>query len=479
MKNRLSNTSQIGHRLRLSRLAVGVAVCFGISQSAYSSPNLQVTDCSDGSGAGTLRNVILHASNADTVEIKAGVCSKITVNTAAISIGVDDLSIVGPGQAQLMISGGYDATPKQNHSIFYHQGKGDLNIEYVTLAHAKYTGSVLPIGGCVYSAGNVIITHSTVTGCGIFTPSSSEARSAGGAIYAKGKVQLSYSTITGNSIINEEDEQSGYGAGIYAGNSLYAYKSTISHNVAYSPNNISIGGGAFVEEGNVEITQSTISYNSANYGGGLYGKHSFGAQFILSTFSGNSARTGSALIIGDSSDSSTEALFLDSTISGNQASFAAAARINMSANFVNSTIAFNRIGAVDEPAIYSPNPIRMTNSIFADNGTNDIESMATGTQLTGTNNLITNTPDPVPLGTISTCPKLEALADNGGLTLTHALQAASPAINAGDSSLARSNSDQRGKLRNIGGVDIGSYERQPSEPPDDRIFLSAFEGRCD
>ncbi|HVF70435.1 MAG TPA: right-handed parallel beta-helix repeat-containing protein [Chthoniobacterales bacterium] len=55
-------------------------------------------------------------------------------------------------------------------------------------------------------------------------------------------------------------------------------------------------------------------------------------------------------------------------------------------------------------------------------------------------------------------PKLNALADNGGLTLTCALQSTSPAINAGDDALAPA-TDQRGLARS-GISDIGAFEAQ-------------------
>jgi hypothetical protein len=49
-----------------------------------------------------------------------------------------------------------------------------------------------------------------------------------------------------------------------------------------------------------------------------------------------------------------------------------------------------------------------------------------------------------------------ALADNGGNTLTHALQAGSPAINAGDN-VGCPAKDQRGYLREAN-CDMGAYE---------------------
>ncbi|WP_394837975.1 right-handed parallel beta-helix repeat-containing protein [Pendulispora rubella] len=60
----------------------------------------------------------------------------------------------------------------------------------------------------------------------------------------------------------------------------------------------------------------------------------------------------------------------------------------------------------------------------------------------------------------STAPMAGDLADNGGLTKTHALLAGSPAINAGDNASLPA-TDQRGRARISGAaVDIGAYEVQ-------------------
>ena len=57
-------------------------------------------------------------------------------------------------------------------------------------------------------------------------------------------------------------------------------------------------------------------------------------------------------------------------------------------------------------------------------------------------------------------PLLGPLADNGGLTRTHALLAGSPALDAGDDAAAPA-TDQRGIARPQGAAsDIGSFELQ-------------------
>ncbi len=61
-------------------------------------------------------------------------------------------------------------------------------------------------------------------------------------------------------------------------------------------------------------------------------------------------------------------------------------------------------------------------------------------------------------------PQLEALADNGGNTLTHAILAASPARDAGDTASCAA-TDQRGVTRPQGpACDIGAFERENNRP---------------
>ena len=124
----------------------------------------------------------------------------------------------------------------------------------------------------------------------------------------------------------------------------------------------------------------------------------------------------------------------------------------------------------------------MNDSIFAANtakmgSANDVSSSAASSPLIGSTNLITATSNPVPLGTLSACPRLGHLSNNGGPTLTIPLLANSPALDAGtdDGDVF----DQRGFSRPVGaGMDLGAYERQPGTI-DDVIFYGAFESRCD
>ncbi len=69
----------------------------------------------------------------------------------------------------------------------------------------------------------------------------------------------------------------------------------------------------------------------------------------------------------------------------------------------------------------------------------------------------------LPPDTLGVDPQLLPLAANGGLTLTHAIDVCSPAINAGGGFTAQW--DQRGDpySRTYGaGMDIGAFELQPA-----------------
>lgn len=98
-------------------------------------------------------------------------------------------------------------------------------------------------------------------------------------------------------------------------------------------------------------------------------------------------------------------------------------------------------------------------TIIADNSSNDF----TGALNSGGYNLIKNTNGCTVTGITkgniyNTDPLLGPLQNNGGLTMTHALLAGSPAINAGPANAAPF-FDQRGVARPQGAADdIGAYE---------------------
>jgi hypothetical protein len=119
------------------------------------------------------------------------------------------------------------------------------------------------------------------------------------------------------------------------------------------------------------------------------------------------------------------------------------------ASLFNVTIAFNTNGGIDD----SGGVLNLTNTIVADNSPFDCTRHAT----TSDHSLDSDGSCAVgALGDVN--PRLAvALRENGGTTPTHALEAGSPAIGAGDESKCPPE-DQRHLIRPNGSCDIGAYQ---------------------
>jgi hypothetical protein len=198
---------------------------------------------------------------------------------------------------------------------------------------------------------------------------------------------------------------------------LVVKDSTISHNSA------SYGGGIYINSSTslVQILNSTISTNSAIYGGSGIEDHSSGAQIVNSTVVANTSSNSAAGI------SSASATWLANTIvAGNTNS---TGHSDLSGNF-SSTSRHNFIG-------YDAN---------SSNGINN-----------GTNN--NKVGESAPWNA-----RLSALADWGGPTKTHKplLGPDSPVLEAGDIAVAEAFElifDQRGFDRfYFGTISIGAVE---------------------
>ena len=203
-------------------------------------------------------------------------------------------------------------------------------------------------------------------------------------------------------------------------------------------------GGGILNYGTLEVSNSTISGNSAPNDGGGGG--------ILS-------RTGTVKVS-------------NSTISGNSASIFGGGILTQGATLEvsNSTISGN--SAPEGGGIYDSGAgmVTVSNSTLTNNsatiGGGNCDGVGDGTITNGGYNLDSDTS--CGFGTNNNSlsgvdPMLGPLADNGGPTKTHALLEGSPAIDKGNSFGATT--DQRGVTRPQGTAsDIGSFERQLQEP---------------
>ncbi len=249
---------------------------------------------------------------------------------------------------------------------------------------------------------------------------------------------------------------SGGGAILNGGGALYVNDSTLTAN--------NVGASALAHGGavstrlssgtaSVTITGSTLSNNTARYGGALSsvagGTAVITATIANSTFSGNASVSGAGLrvgaILGRARFGGAHTLVMtNSTVSGNVSVGAGALLVQDSATATvfNSTIAGNTgFGAQAN--------VTMTGSILGNNSAGNCQVVSTD----GGGNFADDATCPGGFGTLTGLDP--TLADNGGLTETHALLAGSSAIDAaGACGLA---TDQRGATR-VAACDSGAYE---------------------
>ena len=404
---------------------------------------IAVANCND-SGPGSLRSAVANAASGDTIDMTGLACRKIYLTSGAIEIAQHDLALVG-GPPEVM-----KVDTERRSSVFRHLGAGTLYIKRLDISRGD--SKLDPRGGCVYSAGDIELVNSIVRGCR--ARNSGRGYEAGGAIYAGGKVKLVYSQVL-DSIVHR-----GYGAAIFANDTLTLSHSRICRNQMQNGSGVTFsygldarfitfcdnqGGGLDVQGGVIGIADSAVT---GNVGGFSYwfGYPSGSMSIVNSTISGN---TGFAFVMDGKSPKS----------------------------IVNSTIAFNEL-ADDESTncdvpgapffVSGPEPVLLDSTIISNNACNGVPGLAiekradSQTTVTGANNLLTGGSNmPLPPDTITADPRLAALADNGGPTMTHALSADSPAIDNGNNQ-AGLDFDQRGKGHpRVKGLqaDIGAYER--------------------
>ena len=406
-----------------------------------------VNNCND-SGAGSLRETIASAGNGFVIDMGGLDCSTITLTSGSIAVHQESLHLHGPGADALEIDGNF------NDRVFVHDADGVLDIEGVTVGRGKYFSNVADArGGCIVSAGSVTLTDAAIVDCVLVGRDDALVR--GGGVTTQGNLSLIRSTLSGNTVIgsNTGAIANAEGGGAVVFGTLNCKYSVISGNAAIPGEDRNTSGGAFQTFGSVVIGGSTLSGNYATSDGAI-------------TIQGSS---GSAVIF-------------NSTISGNSANSTSAIYTQLPLTVANSTIAFNR-ALFHRGALYSQHsPLVLQSTIIAGNELLGIGESAdvTGTDATvvsGSNNLITSSNIELPADTITDCPRLAPLADNGGPTRTHALRNDSPAIDAGNN-VNDLDLDQRGEPRVAGAVaDIGAYEWQQSV--DEFLLASGFEPVCD
>lgn len=393
----------------------------------YSEGTLTLTDC----------RVAMNTSE----ETASGVYNAAGGTASLVNTMVDDNYIAGGiwngGEMSLV-----DSTARQNN----------VNDPLASLcAGISNTGQLSMSGGVVADNG------SPTYYAGICNLDESSSASISGTLITQniGSGVVNYGTM----ILEDVEISEHIKGGGFNYNVMELRRSIVKMNI--SPK----AGGIWNVSGEITIEESTISENQASmWGGGLMNNADAIMLVRSSTISDNEATIrGGGLYIAGPAVTTLE----NTTVSGNLSPEGAGI-----ANNGNLTMKFVTVTNNSAHGISSVN-IGLTDfisTIIADNGTADCfgsgyTTLGHNLDSDGTCNLDITLND-IP----AAAPLLGPLANNGGLTLTHALLPASPAVEAGASGADCPPADQRGVSRPQGlQCDIGAFELEeeliPSQEP--------------
>lgn len=517
--------------LTTSALPAGAAGQAGAGRAEL--PTVPVTSCADDGGPGTLRSVVAAAKEGDTLDLRRLPCVRITLSGTPIVTPptVAALTLLGPGPAGLTI----DAAGRSN--VLVHLGSGALTLRGLSIANGhtveEWGGCLAAMSG------GIRLSRVHVRGCVVHQAAGTRGGVFGGAVFAFGDVSLEDSEISGNTVSSDLPGSpvppgggGGEGIVIYplGGGGVATLigqialtRSRVSGNLVVSTSTGGIGqvrgGGLYTASGDITVADSVIAgngiasgfddvdgYSSFVAGGGLFS--SGGAVTISgSTISGNTAESaadiqwqrgggiahmGSGMRIRNSTvegnrtsgdgggvhNQGPSTRLANSTLSGNTAARNGGGLYDISPPvFDHVTVAFNQAGTGGGALLLGG--AEMHNSILSDNvadgGTHADLVSAGNFAISGGHNLIRDAGATLPADTLDLDPLLLPLADNGGATRTHALDAASPAIDAGEATFGL-RFDQRGAAfkRNSGPAsDIGALELQQTDADD--LFGDGFD----
>jgi hypothetical protein len=225
---------------------------------------LTVTNTLD-SGAGSLRADVAAAASGDTIVFNIpksdpGYNTTTGVWTITLTSGelliTKSLSITGPGETELTISGNHASRVfdlEQSGKNKTHQFIPQVSLSGMTISNASSilsAGAILNNGACSLTITNSILSNNSA---------GSQGQGDGGAIYNVGTLTVNGCTLTGNYA------PSGGGAIENLG-TLTVSSSFITNN---SASIFGGGGGGIDNTGTATLTATTLSGNSAGFGGGI------------------------------------------------------------------------------------------------------------------------------------------------------------------------------------------------------------------
>jgi hypothetical protein len=406
--------------------------------------------CATAGGACTLRAAVMeaNATSGALIVIPAGTYTLSVTPSGADDATSGDLNVT----SSMTIKGaGVGVTVIEaatlGDSAFRIESGGSLDISGLTIQHASGRSDGVSSAGGTF----LVVTGGTlnVSDARIYLSTVGGTAGKGGALYVAGTATLTRTVIDSCSATGDADP---VGGGIFNnGGSLTLDRCTLTGCTAAGTGY----GGAIATNSVTRIVASTLTNNTAVYGGAI-------------------------------SNGGGTCTFINSTVSGNK-SYGDGGGINASmygqVHLYNTTVINNRsdlnaTGSGNGGGIWSQaaGDVSLQNSVLAYNlstaGTMHslVNEDCYGTIAANGRNLLTFTTNCSVTGVFSVGdPFLYAeLADNGGPTLTHALAGGGAAVDKGDplgctdDLAAPITTDQRGVHRPIGpACDLGSFELEP------------------
>lgn len=465
----------------------------GSDIGAYETPTFQVNSIADlddgactlpGAGNGCTLREAINAANlqagADLISfafpLTAGGPATITLSTALPDIS-SDMTISGPAANTLTVqrstAGG---TP--NFRVFTVNLGKTVTISSLTISNGSSTS-----GGGILNQGTL-----TLNNCNIF---GNTALVVGGGIYNLGGFLVLNDCNVGGTALGQPNTSGTSGSG--GGGGITSDGGTVTITGGSVVGN---SRGGIATGGTLRLNGVAITNNTTDTGGGGGGLSVFGPTNIINCLISNNTVTSGAGGGGILNGSGANTVLLNTTVSGNSAKGPGGGILNFNSNLTATNVTItnnlsdadnNGGGAENGGGIHGATAL-IHNTIVAGNFKGSLagpipDDLSSGADPSSSFNLI---------GICDGCglsqgvnnnqvgvsnPLLGTLANNGGLTQTHALLGGSPALDAGSNARVINPpfsgppfTDQRGAgfARIVDGpdadtsptVDIGAFEQQ-------------------
>jgi Ca2+-binding RTX toxin-like protein len=416
-----------GARLNLKNLTIrgGNALEGGglLNQGFTTLENVIVRDNTADFGAGLLNDLVTTALAANMTTTTTTVM--VTDGSVFPAQGVFDIRI---GTEEIRVTAVSDTTYSVIRGVNGTTAVAHTAADTVTLVQSMdlidtvvANNAARIQGGGLFNRNELTLTRAVFSG--------NTANSKGGGLFNESSVAAATSildttfdsnvaTVAGGGIYNNSAQGANPGRITITG-------STLSNNRA------GVRGGAIFNNDIVTLLNSTVSTNSANsIGGGIYNAVLLDPADGVTVLSAGSATLTNVTVVRNSTDGTGGGIV---NVDGATASLR------------NTIVAANSASAASVDL----------QGVFTTLGTNFIGQAA---QSTGLTNGVMG--DQVGSASSPFDPVIGPLSDNGGPTLTHALQTGSPAIDAGDNSGGEPVDQRAGRRPTDNTADIGAFEIQ-------------------